>query len=206
MGGDYYDVISLEGTHWIIIGDVSGHGVTAGLVMMMAQTAIHAVLESHLHDPPVKVLELVNRTLYENIRKLGGSKYMTMTILSCQENGEFFFSGLHQDIIVYREGSGEVERVETNGMWIGVVEDINGMLELGQFSLNPGDAMLLFTDGITEAKNENKEMFSIDGLVKVLDECGQGPVDQIAGNILNAIDDYSGDDDITFMVVKRCGR
>lgn len=69
VGGDYYDVISAAGYDWIVIGDVSGHGITSGLVMMMVQTAIHTVLLNNPGVSPSFLLTAVNRVIYENIKK-----------------------------------------------------------------------------------------------------------------------------------------
>jgi len=203
VGGDYYDVINIKDTNWIVIGDVSGHGVPAGLVMMMVQTSIHSVLDNCHDTSPAYILSSVNRTIYENIQKLGESKYMTITLLSVQENGTLCFSGLHQDILVYRAARGEVEPIETDGMWIGVMDEIGEMLKVQEFTLNPGDTMLLFTDGITEATDAEGAMFSNAKLAQVFKKIGNKPVEEIEQGILNALQGCTRDDDITLMVVKR---
>ncbi|MDJ0766003.1 MAG: SpoIIE family protein phosphatase [Myxococcota bacterium] len=203
VGGDYHDVINIEGTHWIIIGDVSGHGVAAGLVMMMVQTSIRSVLETHKHESPAAILKVVNRVIYDNILRLGENKYMTLTLLSCHDDGIFYFSGLHQDILIFRSASGEVETIETNGMWLGITDEIGDMLTIDTLCLNPGDAMLLFTDGITEALSESKDLFSMDLLVHAFKQRGDQPVQEIEKGILDAMEGYSIEDDVTLVVIKR---
>ncbi len=205
VGGDYYDVIQIDGRYWLVIGDVSGHGVPAGLVMMMVQTAIHMAIEDNAHATPAQILNKVNRVIYENIQKLDGTKYMTMTILSVQENGEFLYSGLHQDILMYRANTRLVDSVETDGMWLGITADIEEMLTTERISLNKGDVMLLFTDGITEATDAAGNMLSTEYLHQILKESGAGTVKEIEAKILKALEPYTWDDDITFMVIKRDG-
>ena len=73
------------------------------------------------------------------------------------------YSGLHQDILIYRASSGAVERIETRGMWIGPVDDIAPLLRDDMLELTSGDIVLLFTDGITEAMVGGKR-FGTDGL------------------------------------------
>ena len=102
VGGDYYDVINYREMDWLIIGDVSGHGVPAGLIMMMVQTSIRSTLEQNPRLEPSKLLALVNKTITSNIRQLDENKYMTITVLAAIESGKFAFSGMHQDILVYR--------------------------------------------------------------------------------------------------------
>lgn len=77
VGGDYYDVINIGGYDWIVIGDVSGHGVTAGLVMMMVQTSIHSVLQGNPGIKPSELIEQVNSVIIGNIRKFNENKYLT---------------------------------------------------------------------------------------------------------------------------------
>ena len=97
----------------------------------------------------------------------------------------------------------EVESVETDGMWIGIVDEIGDMLEVHQLSLNPGDVMLLYTDGITEATDEKKEMFSDTKLLKVFKEHGHLHPDEIKNGIIKSLQGYHCDDDVTMMVIKR---
>ncbi|MDM8551083.1 PAS domain S-box protein [Desulfobacterales bacterium HSG2] len=115
MGGDYYDIINFGDRDWIVIGDVSGHGVPAGLVMIMVQTAIHVALSQNAEIRPSALLTVINRIIEENIRKIGENKYMSITVFSVQKTGEFTFSGLHEDILIFRAESGNVERVGTKG-------------------------------------------------------------------------------------------
>jgi len=128
---------------------------------------------------------------------------MTITLLSVQQNGTLCFSGLHQDILIYRATNGGIEPIETSGMWIGIMDEIGEMLEVREFALNPGDAMLLFTDGVTEARDVEGEMFSSTQLAEFFKGVGNQPVQEIAKAILDSLKGYECDDDVTFMVVKR---
>jgi len=151
VGGDYYDIINVDGGDWVVVGDVSGHGVSAGLVMMMVQTSIHVALDQNPDMNPAQLLTLINRTIADNISRLGEDKYMTITVMAMHQKEMFFFSGLHQDIMVYRSMTKRVDMVETRGMWIGLVDNVSGMMENDTLSVGPGDVILVYTDGITEA-------------------------------------------------------
>jgi len=79
VGGDYYDIIETsDGDKWVTIGDVSGHGVDAGLIMMMAQTCISSTISSIRNCQPSELLSSVNQVIRENISRLGSDHYMTM--------------------------------------------------------------------------------------------------------------------------------
>ncbi len=151
VGGDYYDIINVGGRDWLVIGDVSGHGVSAGLIMMMVQTSIHLVLYQNPAVNPSKLLTVVNKTISENIKKIDETKYMTINVLACFDDGNFIHAGLHQDILIYRALTSTVESIETDGVWLGIEDDIDGMMTDSSLKINNGDTMLLYTDGITEA-------------------------------------------------------
>lgn len=214
VGGDYYDIINVEGYDWIVIGDVSGHGVPAGLIMMMVQSSIHSILE---HDPglhPSVLIRRVNRTLRKNLAKLDEDKYMTITVLMAARNGILTFSGLHQDILVYRAQSAAVEVVETDGFWIGVMDEIGPLLRDDTLRLDDGDTMLLFTDGITEAweagtsrenRNPLRSMYGQERLSDALCRRGGESPDLIIDGIMDSLRGYHFHDDVTMVVVRRLG-
>jgi len=203
VGGDYYDIISVGGFDWIVIGDVSGHGVTAGLVMMMVQTAIHTVLNENPQVEPSRLLSVINRTIYSNIERMSESKHMTIIVLAAGKEGRFSFSGLHEDILIRRAKTGKVEAVKSNGMWIGLEPDISGYLSDDILKMEPGDCMVLFTDGITEAFCEEGKLFGDDRLIEVIEESGDKSAAEIRENIINALESCEKPDDVTLVVMKR---
>ncbi len=209
VGGDYYDIINAAGIDWIVIGDVSGHGVPAGLVMMMTQTAIHVVLAQNPDIAPDRLLDIVNSTISGNIKRLGEDKYMTISVLAATIGGKFVFSGLHQDIMIFRAATGKVDLIETRGMWIGIVDDIKGMLEIDSLSMAPGDVMLLYSDGITEASNKDKvkssepELFGDLRLGELFKNNATLPVDRIKDAIIKDLEGYFCGDDVTMVILKR---
>jgi serine phosphatase RsbU (regulator of sigma subunit) len=204
VGGDYYDVISVGGYDWIIIGDVSGHGVTAGLVMMMVQTAIHTVLIQNPKVPPSDLLWIINRTIYENIAKMDEQKHMTILVLAAGKDGFFDFSGLHEDILLWCADNEKVEKIATDGMWIGLEPDISGMLPVNEFRLGNGDCIVLYTDGIIEAKSmEDGSFFGAERLEKIIFSCGGCSAAEIHATILEELESYEKPDDVTLFVMKR---
>jgi predicted ATPase/serine phosphatase RsbU (regulator of sigma subunit) len=205
VGGDYYDIIRTDGSDWVMIGDVSGHGVTAGLTMMMIQTAIRTVVlsggEGREALTPSQVLAKVNAAVRSNLRKVDEDHYMTITGLQL-EGSSVRYSGLHQDILVYRAASRVVERVATRGMWIGPVDDIGPLLRDDTLELANGDIVLLFTDGITEAMIKGQRL-GTDGLATVFnrlaaDGCDSGAI--LKGIMQNM--DGAAEDDVTMMAVR----
>jgi len=203
VGGDYYDVINVDGKDWFLIGDVSGHGVTSGLIMMMVQTAIHVALSQKNLNNPVDLLTTINRTIHANISKLGGKRYMTLTVFACLDGSRFSFAGAHLPVIIYRKMTDTLEMLETPGAWVGLVDDVHGYNKLTVFNMQPGDTLLLYTDGISEAIMDNGEQFTQERLAKLFKEC----VHLDSKGICEVIREYSEkltvDDDVTVMVVKK---
>ncbi len=203
VGGDYYDVISVGGYDWIVIGDVSGHGVTSGLVMMMVQTSIHTVLIQNPHVPTSELLWVINRTIYENIVRMDEQKHMTILVIACGKDGFFDFSGLHEDILLWCAETRKVESIETDGMWIGLEPDIFGMLPVSEFRLGLGDCLILYTDGIIEARGKDGKLFGTERLTAVIEASGGKSASEIHAAILNGIRDFEKPDDVTLFVMKR---
>lgn len=206
VGGDYYDVIETAKNEWVLIGDVSGHGVTAGLIMMMIQTAVRTLILSADDRgeaiAPSTVLRQANDAVRGSLERIDRGQYMTMTAL--QLNGrEILFSGLHQDILVFRAATHTVERIETRGVWIGVLEEMGRVLHDDRFELEPGDTMLLFTDGIVEFKADDS-LLGTDGLAArfaALALQAKEPA-AIVGGLMGALGDQSPHDDVTLVVLR----
>ncbi len=203
VGGDYFDVISAGGVDWIVVGDVSGHGVTSGLIMMMVQTSIHTVLLDNPGVDPADLLSAVNRAIHRNIQKMGESIHMTIVALASQNKGEFKFTGLHEDILIRRADTLELETVKTDGMWIGLEPDISQLLKGGELKLQPNDCMVLFTDGILEARGPDRQMYGSERLAEVVRESGYKSANDIHNDILESLEAYDADDDVTLVVMKR---
>ncbi|MCP4130419.1 MAG: SpoIIE family protein phosphatase [bacterium] len=210
VGGDYYDVIHVGDYYWLVIGDVSGHGVPAGLIMMMVQTSIHTALEQFPQLKPSALITVINRAIKKNIDSLDEDKYMTITVLAGIQDGEFAFSGLHQDILLYRSSSQTLEIVETEGMWIGVFDEI--VVPDKVLQLHVGDSMLLHTDGITEAwkigsvkdnRDPKKDMFGGGRLADIFQAVGGRSPDEIKKELLTELEGYQCHDDVTILIMKR---
>jgi serine phosphatase RsbU (regulator of sigma subunit) len=207
VGGDYYDILSgKDGSYWIAIGDVSGHGVTPGLIMMMAQT-IHATLATQMEVTPKEVVTMLNAMLYRNVQeRLGEDHFMTFTTLKYSGNGRFQHAGCHQDLIIYRAARGECEVIETSGVWLNVMPEVSDITENSEFTLEVGDTLVLYTDGLTEARNRQGELLDIPRLMDIVSvHATKDPVamrDAIMQDVL-AWCDQVRDDDMSLVVVRR---
>ena len=202
VGGDYYDVIHTKTHEWILIGDVSGHGVPAGLVMVMCQAAVRTALERDPELMPDRLLVLVNAVLTENIRQLGEDKYMTITALRRDDDGRIWFAGAHQDLFLYRADTDQVETLETTGIWLGLRPDAEGAFNLRELKLGVRDLLVLHTDGVTEAMRDGVQ-FDTSGMRRVLAAAKDKTASEVLGELLRALDGFELNDDATLVVIRQ---
>jgi serine phosphatase RsbU (regulator of sigma subunit) len=205
VGGDYYDIIQAgEDRHWIAIGDVSGHGVESGLVMMMTQTSILSLVQENPKLTPAEVFHAVNGVLLENIQRLRASRYMTLNVVQLSDDG-LTLAGKHQDVLVWRKATGKIEHVSNEGCWIGIVEDTRQHVVDQAIPMAEGDVALFFTDGATEAMDARGEMFGEERLAAALERVAQGPLDAGLETLFAEIAAFRAEqhDDVTLMLVRR---
>jgi phosphoserine phosphatase RsbU/P len=205
VGGDYYDIIETEtGGRWIAIGDVSGHGVESGLVMMMTQTSILALVERNPDLGPAGVFRAVNTALMENISRLRTGRYMTLNVVRLDED-RLTLAGKHQDLLVWRSAEQRVEVVSNDGCWIGVARELNGELPDVEVPMAPGDVALFYTDGATEAMSPSGEMFGDERLARALGEVAKLPLAAALDELFTRVTSFQArqDDDVTMMLVRR---
>jgi phosphoserine phosphatase RsbU/P len=208
VGGDYYDVLQQEGRIKIGIGDVTGHGLESGVLMIMVQTAVRTLLTSNETDP-IKFLNVLNRTIYDNVQRMNSDKNLTLVVLDYQE-GRLRLSGQHEEIIMVRAG-GILECIDTVdlGFPLGLIENIDDFVSYADVQLNPGDVVVLYTDGIPEAENMNGELYGLGRLCEVIKQNWQGSAAEIRQAAIADVRRHIGAqtiyDDITLVVLKQKG-
>jgi serine phosphatase RsbU (regulator of sigma subunit) len=205
VGGDYFDIIETSrGERWVTIGDVSGHGVESGLVMMMTQTSIASIVHNTVGYKPSVILSAINTVIKENISRLGAEHYMTITVMRLDEKG-VIFAGRHQDILIYRAGLKKVEVIPARGTWIGIADKIKKVTIDTSVPLEVGDVILLFTDGVTEATNERGLMYGQERLKLALMHYADLPVSDIMNKIFLDVSNFWNEqyDDVTLLVIRK---
>lgn len=207
VGGDFYDFRPNSEGAWLGVGDVTGHGVTSGLIMMMAQS-MFTVLSQQGDGrlTPARFITLLNRAMFYNLRaRLDQDKFMTMVVARIDHTGRMVYAGAHTDLLVYRAKSKTVERIATDGLWLGVSEDIEPVTLEKVVTLEPGDVALFHTDGVTEARNRAGECFDMERLSQQLVDLHDKSAADIVTTIANAAWSWAGTptDDVSLMAVKR---
>jgi sigma-B regulation protein RsbU (phosphoserine phosphatase) len=206
VGGDYYDVLQDKGLIKIGIGDVTGHGLESGVLMIMVQTAVRTLLANNETDP-VKFLNVLNRVIYDNVQRMNSDKNLSLALLDYQE-GVLCLSGQHEEMIVVRSG-GQVERIDTIdlGFPIGLEADIADFVAQIKVALNVGDVVVLYTDGITEAENLSGVRYGIERLCAIASNNWYQSAEEIKQAVIDDVRRHIGEqrvyDDITLLIIKQ---
>lgn len=202
VGGDYYDYfISAEGKLSVAIGDVSGKGVPAAILM----TLIRAVLKtlSFYGNLPDTMLTRLNEIVYEDVNE---EMFLTLFYSTYDyESRKIYYSNAgHNPIIYYDAKKDEIREENVKGVAIGFLEYYK--YKLGEMKLNKNDIIVYYTDGITEAENINKELFGITRLKNVIQNNKNMSAETIKNEILKELFKFRGNyeqvDDITLVVIK----
>jgi sigma-B regulation protein RsbU (phosphoserine phosphatase) len=205
VGGDYYDVLYTPGRAKIGIGDVTGHGVESGVLMLMVQSVGRALHERGIDDPR-GFLEVLNRAIYKNVERTKSGKHLSLAFLD-YEDGRVTISGQHEEVIVIR-GTGEVTCLDTIdlGFPIGLEENIGEFVSSSTIPFGPGDMIVLYTDGITEAEGADGALYGMERLVESARRAhGLGAAGAAAAIIADLRSHIGGNkvhDDITLVVLK----
>ena len=214
IGGDYYDFITLPGKDKlsVVIGDVSGKGVAAGLLMAMAKTAIQTL--SQEENSPRQILIKTNQVLNQYI---GGHKFMTLLYFMWEASTNTFTysSAGHEHILICRNKgptttggttAGIVEAILSGGFMLGMMPDIESYLEDKEIKLESGDKILLYTDGVTEAQNHAEERFGLGRLIGSFQKNSSKPAAELMQVIKDEVYAFIGShpqyDDITLVVLE----
>ncbi|MDY6781037.1 MAG: CHASE2 domain-containing protein [Cyanobacteriota bacterium] len=206
VGGDYYDVLQSEDGVKIAIGDVTGHGLESGVLMIMAQTAVRTLQKSGETDP-VKFLNILNQTLYDNLQRLNARKEMTLVMLDYSE-GTFKISGQHEEVLLVRQ-NGEIETIDTMllGFPLGLEFEIADFIDRQEITFDSGDILVLYTDGITEAEDLNRNFYSFERLCEIVRDNRHLSAEAIRDLAIDDVRRHIGQqkvlDDITLVVLKQ---
>ncbi len=206
VSGDYYDVICQDDHIKIGIGDVTGHGLESGLLMLMIQMAARTLLAACEHNS-ARFLNTINRAIYENLQRMNLHKHATLALLDYQ-GGRLCLTGQHEEVIVVRS-SGAIERFDTMdlGFPIGIEPDIAHWVQKATLELQAGDVVVLYTDGITEAQGDRQTAYGLERLCWVACQQRDRPaaeiIEAIVADLRSHLNHQQPEDDMTLLVLKQ---
>ena len=221
VGGDLYDFVKTNYGGFIDIADVAGHGLPAGIMALVHMAAFHAALRtSEIAGYELEVsslYDIVNAVLIEiNRNRIGSDKFMTCNILTERE-GTISYAGSHLIGLVHRVDSGaidEIEGMQGRAAFQGISEYASSGGSKGSFSMKKGDILLLYTDGLIEARDMNDRFFGVNGLKEALREASKESLSATKQAILERLKAFAenGDrkayggsyaDDVSLMLIRK---
>ncbi|PKL36843.1 hypothetical protein CVV38_03030 [Candidatus Peregrinibacteria bacterium HGW-Peregrinibacteria-1] len=205
LGGDSFNVFRTKERVFVYIGDVTGHGAAAALIMAMVNTLIGVFVD--INDSPYKVLVDVNRYIKTYVKR---AMFMTLVLLSYDyATGKISYAGAgHENIIIYRKKYGECEVMMSGGIALGMVPDNSNLIKEINVDLEDGDFIILYSDGIVDAKNTAGDLYGLDRLKMAVKEYAQnyqaaGLNHQVARDVAVFMGNTAQEDDMTLIVIQK---
>lgn len=206
VGGDYYDTIRISPKLVaLIIADVSGKGTTAAFHMSQMKGIFHSLAQNDIE--PDEFMNRANQALIYCLER-GSFISATYFTLNTETKKVRYARAGHCPVLFYCASSGKAEYLKDKGIALGMVRNksYKNFIQNNEFNYLPGDIMVLYTDGITEAKNEKGDEYGYDRLVEVIKEVKDMSPKEIQDRIIQSLYDFSGthniNDDYTTMIVK----
>jgi serine phosphatase RsbU (regulator of sigma subunit)/predicted enzyme related to lactoylglutathione lyase len=210
VGGDYFDFLDLGRQHMgLVIGDVSGKGTAAALLMANLQAHLRNLRPTYWNRPyapfapeqPARFLQTVNRLLYENT---GGNAYSTLFFGEFDDSTRRLrYSNCGHPCALLFQSDGQLERLDSTCTVLGLFNGLD--CDIGERQLSPGDTLVLYTDGVIESFNDTGEEFGEQRLVEALQQHRELPTPALLASVANEVRQFSAQeqtDDFTLIVAK----
>lgn len=198
VGGDYYDFFQPDADKlYSVVGDATGHGMAAGIMVSVCKTALHAIRQ----DTPVKLQHVLNSTIKKMIKS---RIHMAMSILKIQDDKFTVSSAAMPPALFYEAKSKKVHEILKPGLPLGAIS--NPPYKEESYAIQCNDIIVQYSDGIIELFNEQDEMFGIERLITIIENNHQKSATDISDEIKKQFTLWCGDrqldDDITFVILK----
>ena len=206
VGGDYYDFVRMDENNMsVLIGDVSGKGVSAAFYMTMVKGIIKTL--SKKTRRPAVLLDEANEIFCENAPR---DVFVTVIygVFNLEERCLTFASAGHNPLIAWRKNTGKAQMVNPRGIALGLARGpkYRSLIEETTIPFEAGDVFVFYTDGVSESMNMNREIFGEERLMEIITRSAHYPPRLIQRNVVEAVARFSGKapqhDDFTMVVVK----
>lgn len=206
VSGDYYDVLEHDGQIKIGIGDVNGRGLQSSVVIMMAQVGVRTLLSSDETDPG-RFLSLLKQTVYSNLQRMQAENNLSLALLDYQ-SGQLRLSGQHKEVLIVRR-DGRVELLDpiVVSAPLDFQDNLTSLATQAAVQLQPGDGVVLYTNGLITAENTAGERYPLERLCEVVSRQWVQPAESIKQAVIADIHRHIGrqkvQDDLTLLVIKQ---
>lgn len=206
IGGDSFDFITKGEQTFMYIGDVTGHGVPSGLVMMIVDTLLNTFAD--MVQTSHQLLTQANKYLKPRIQS---TMFMTMIMLRWEHKTQkMFHTGAgHESLIHYKASDKTYDNIKCGGIALGMVPDNSKLIKEQEITFKQGDFIILYTDGIVEARNMEGEMFGTERLLEIIEKYtpkstnAEDLFQRISTELTHFLGDHIQDDDMTLLVIRK---
>ena len=201
-GGDYYDAFRLDETRTaVVIADVTGHGLGPSLLMATCRSALHALAHTGLEPG-----ELLQRLEQQLERDLTHGRFITMLVGVLHEDGRFVYANAGHAPAMVTTAAGGTRNLPSHRPPLGVIIPLDGEELQSEVQLEPGDRVLLASDGVNEAQNPQNVQFGTDPIHRVMSDGGLA-CDQVVATLRRDVGTHRhprpADDDLTILCIDR---
>ncbi len=203
IGGDFYEIFYMKGGYiCVLVGDVSGHGIPAAFITAMTKITFTEATRKYLF--PKDIFRYANDQLLNIVHT---QDYLTVFMVVISPSFEVFYSNAsHPKALVFRNRFNEFEEWDTNGLFVGAVNEANELYEEKHDMLDFGDRMVLYTDGLLEARNDKGDEFGIERLQEIMRKTKDLPLMDARAEIIaywyNFTEGELIKDDVTFLILE----
>jgi serine phosphatase RsbU (regulator of sigma subunit) len=204
VGGDYYDLLPLPDERLVaVIGDVSGKGLPAGMIMLIVRTTLHLLIDADPDANPARLVQTLEERLVPQL-----DAFTFMTFLALRWSGRdriLTWSGAGHEHILWRSAQdGVIHRIRTGGLALGLQRENFTLREDRKLPLSPGDIVVLYTDGVTDCRDASGAAWGLDRLVESVERHQSLSAESMVEAILADLDRFRGQepptDDRTLVV------
>ena len=204
VGGDYYDYLPLEGNQLsLILADVMGHGFYAGLLVAMVKSCLHT--QTRTDASPAAVMEAMNRTVFSSVQS-GLLMTCCYLVFDFQKQTLNYTNAGHPFPYHYCRATDRMERLDSTDLLLGIPGFQDVHFTTLEMSMEPGDLLVLYSDGIPEAANSDEEEFGEERMAEILLENKDKSAEEIKDSVLDAVTRHchgmAQADDITLVVAQ----
>ncbi|HEU4325439.1 MAG TPA: SpoIIE family protein phosphatase [Roseiflexaceae bacterium] len=204
LGGDFYDFVCQPGRPFVFaVGDVTGKGLSAALLMTMTRSSIHSKASFAPRPQPDYVLRNANEDLYGDFAHVG--MFATAFVGQYQpEDGQLIYANAGHSPVIYRPAGGKPQLLRADNTALGILPGTSFVSR--SVAVRPGDLLVVATDGFSDARGQGDEPFGHARLLRLVDALADRPAQAISHGLFEAVDRYGAgrpqDDDETLVVIK----
>lgn len=203
VGGDFFDLVTVDDHHLtLVIGDVSGKGIPAAMLTSVTRTMLR--VEAVRGEPPHKIIQQANNVLYRDLSRADSFVTVFVATIDTREGTLTYASAGHTPSLVWRAETRKIEQLRATSLPLGIYEIQES--QSSTVTINPGDTLVLYTDGITEAQSPTNDLFGLNRLIYIIESRASDSPEQLQQYIQSEVAKFRRDaawrDDATLLVIK----